>query len=91
LTSNEQSVEPGAHLLPDDVGLRMVRPSRIDQSRYLLVTGKRGRDRAGGVGLSLHPHRQGLEAFEQDPRIEWRQRRTGLPQDLMVVVEDQLL
>src|SRR5262245_14171559 len=69
----------------------MVGPAGIDQSRDLLVAGKRGGDRAGIVGLSLDAHRQGLKSLEQDPRIERRQRRAGLPQDLMVVVEDQLL
>src|SRR5262249_36047833 len=62
-----------AHLLLDDIGLRMVGPAGIDQSRDLLVSGKRGGDRAGIVGLSLDAHRQGLKSFKQDPRIERRQ------------------
>src|SRR5215475_8128504 len=68
----------------------MVEPAGIDQSRDLLVASKCGGDRVGIVGLSLDTHRQGLKAFKQEPRVERRQRWTGLSQDLMVVIEDQL-
>src|SRR5215472_16131309 len=78
-----------SHLLLDDIGLRMFGPAGIDQSRDLLVAGKCGCDRAGAVGLPLDAYRQGLKTLEQDPRVERRQRWTGLPQDLMVVIEDQ--
>src|SRR5262245_66109005 len=69
----------------------MVGPAGIDQSRDLLVAGKCGGNRAGIVGLALDAHRQGLKGFKENPRVERRQGRTGRPQDLMVVVEDQLL
>ena len=61
----------------------------IDQPRDLLVAGERTGDRAAFSVCRCDAHRQSLQTLEQDPGIERRQRRPGLPHDLMVVVQDQ--
>ena len=79
-----------AHLLGHHGGLRMVRPAGIDQPRHLRMLGQRLCDTARGVGLRADPHRQCLQAFQHDPGVERRQRRTGLPEQDMNMFLDEL-
>src|SRR5262249_4602385 len=74
------------HLPTHDLGLRMVRPARIDQARDLWMLGERDRDGRRGVGLPAHAHAQRLQPLEQDPRVERGQRRAGLADQRVDVV-----
>ena len=69
----------------------MVLAPGIDQPRELVVAGELVRDNARSLGLARDAHRQGLEALQQHPGIERRQRRPGLAQQLMIIVDDDLL
>jgi hypothetical protein len=80
-----------AHLLRCGRGLRMVRPTRIDQAADLRMLDQRDRDRGGGVGLAPHPQVQRLQALEQHPGVERGHRRAGLAQEHVHVLLDEIL
>ena len=64
----------------------MVGPAGIDQARNLRMLGQDNRDGRGCVGLPAHTHAKRLQAFEQDPCVERRQRRAGLADQCCNVV-----
>ncbi len=49
------------------------------------------RERRRVLTVALHPERQVLERDEVEPGVERRHRRTGLPQQHMDVILDELL
>ncbi len=53
------------------------------------MLGERDRDGRGGVGLPAHPHRERLQSLEQHPGIERRERRAGLPDQVVDIVLDE--
>ena len=72
-------VRSGAHLLLDDLRLRMVGAAGIEQPRELGVAGQRVGDRRRGFRLPLHAHRQGFQSLQQNPGVERRHCGAGLP------------
>ena len=55
------------------------------------MLGERDRNRRRIVGLLLRAHAQRLQPLEQHPRVERRQRRSGLADQLVDVVGDEFL
>ena len=73
------SVEPPRICFCTIVGLRMVRPARIDQPRR--PSGCSASATATFAAVSVcraHAHRERLQALEQHPGVERRHRRAGL-------------
>src|SRR4030095_10115943 len=91
LDLERDQVRAPLHLLANDRGLWMVGPARIEQFCHLRLLREHDRDRRRSVGLLLPAYAERLQALEQDPGVERRQRRPGLPDQLMHVVLDELL
>src|ERR1051325_9432173 len=80
-----------AHLLFHNGSLRVIVASWIDRARDFWMRGESVRDGGGSFGLACDAHAQGLEPFENDPRIERRNGRPNLADQHLHVVRDELL
>src|SRR6185312_2505739 len=79
----------GAHLLLHQLSLRVIGAAGIDQPRNLRVRRERVGDLARRFGLRAHAYAQCLQALEQGPGVEWRERRASMAHEVMEVLGDE--
>ena len=71
--------------------LRMIGAARIERAHDRGMLAEEVRDLARAARLRRDAHGQGLQRLEQRPGVERRETRTGLAEEIVDVVGDELL